>query len=128
MKFYWVSTIAFFSFLSSLSFAANLIEPYELAVGAESIVRQVVTKKLLSKADSDFNANLLGALEGSGDSHVRSTLTSFVCERTLGIDDCQISIVIEDQLDSGNEGSSFDLHTRIFQGEVISATIEGFIG
>lgn len=118
-----------FALLSSTSFAANVIPNYEMAVGAEVIVRQVLTQNLLKNSDSVFNQQLKNALEGSGRSPERSTINSLVCDRALGSDICIITIVISNENSKDDDGSaSFNLRTTIRKGKVTSAAIEGFIG
>jgi hypothetical protein len=112
--------------------AANGIQNYENAVGSEIIVRQVLDKKLLKGEWKDFNKDLVRAIEGSGESKIRNTLTKFTCDAGLGSDYCEI--IVTGETEQGATGSdqgadySFTLNVRIFHGTVLSAHITNQAG
>lgn len=102
--------------LLGCSFAHAALQGEE-ELGAQVIVRQVLTKKLLHGDTSRSNNKMLTALlEGVGGTHYTSVrITSISCEGALGSVLCQIGIL--DATDDGTESLS-SLNVKIRQGDV----------
>lgn len=116
-------------FASSLTFAGNTIRNYDSAIGAEVIVRQVLDRKLLPEQNSNFYEDIQFALEGSGEAKVHVDMTAIYCERSLGVDDCDISFYgIFTEGEQNEPEFSFKVRARVYHGTVMSATIEDFAG
>jgi hypothetical protein len=112
---------------ASSLYAANAIQPYESAVGAEVIARQVLSKKILGK-NHPMAQYLRYALEGSGLASEHVVMSQMKCDRAAGVDTCSVMFVIENTKDKDDEGFSFELEVRQREGNISFAEIINFIG
>ena len=114
-------------FASATSFASNNISTYETAVGAETIIRQVLNKKLLGKTNSQVAKYMKYAIEGSGASTTHVDVDSIQCDRASGKDTCNIKFTAKGE-DKVESEFSFTVQVRIYQGIVGAASVEDFSG
>lgn len=102
--------------ISTQALAGNVIPNLETAVGAESIARQVLNKKILGK---DGMKTLKFALEGSGQSPIRSDIASISCDTALGSQDCVIHLNVWDySRPKGFQDISWEFTAKVYQGTV----------
>lgn len=117
--------------LAQPAFAGNRIQDTVAATAADVMVREVLQKNLLKKEGASFNQSLKMALEGSGNSNSNSKvyMTSISCEAGLGSTYCTVHFYdVENEGQSSQLESSFDLVIRVNQGKVVAALIENLAG
>ncbi len=118
-----------FGAMSLPASAGNTIADSGAAAGAEVMIRQVLTKKLLAKSFSTFNRDLKIAIEGSKDGRTSVNIQSIICEPAVGSLDCSLHFLsMESDGTADKLESNFDLVLKIQQGQVISAKVSNIAG